>query len=243
MALLSREAAERFWPGREAIGQRIRIGGDPAPWIQIVGIVGDVRIDDVSERADPQFYLPFAQNARSSMVVMVRSHQDPVDLAGPVRHAVWKVDPDQPIDDIRSMEQALYDDASGAYVVTLLFVSFALFALAMAAIGIYGVMSYSVSQRAGEISIRLALGAQPGHVRRMILGQGGKLVVVGAGFGLAGAFLISRLLSSVVFGITASDPMTFIGVPAVLGGIALFASYLPARRATRIDPMATLRTQ
>jgi ABC-type antimicrobial peptide transport system permease subunit len=141
------------------------------------------------------------------------------------------------------MEQVLYDDQSTGYALITLFVAFAVFALCMAGVGIYGVMSYAVSQRAGEISIRLALGAKAGDVRMMVLRQGGKLIVIGGAAGMMGAVVISRLLSGIVFGISTLDPVTFVGVPTVLMSIGLLANYLPARRATRIDPMRALRVE
>jgi putative ABC transport system permease protein len=141
------------------------------------------------------------------------------------------------------MEQALRDGRLTSYALIMLFVTFAVFALAMSAVGIYGVMSYSVSQRAAEISIRMALGAKSGNVRFMVLSQGGKLVLFGGAVGLLGAAGMSQLLKSLVIGISALDPVTFVGVPVVLGTIGLVANYLPARRATRIDPMTALRVE
>ena len=245
VAVVGQEAARRFWPNDDPVGQRIKVGLDEsAEWVQIVGIVRDVRSSNgESELPDPQIFLPFDQNPRAAMVVMVRSKGDPSTLAGPVRTQVWTVDPDQPVDDVRTMNQALYDDQSTGYALITLFVAFAIFALCMAGVGIYGVMSYAVSQRASEISIRLALGAKAGDVRMMVLRQGGKLIVLGGATGMVGAVLISRLLSGLVFGISTLDPVTFIGVPTVLMSIGLLANYLPARRATRIDPMRALRVE
>ncbi len=177
------------------------------------------------------------------MMVMVRAQGDPLALSGPVRIEVWAIDPDQPVDDVRTMEQALHDDQATGYALITLFVAFAVFALCMAAVGIYGVMSYAVAQRTREISIRLALGAKAADVQMMVLRQGSKLIALGGVAGLLGAVLISRLLSNLVFGISTLDPVTFIGVPAVLATIGLVANYVPARRATRIDPMTAMRTE
>ncbi len=242
VVLVSREMAEHHWAGENPVGQRIRIG-DESVWAQVVGIVGNVQNDEVSERPEHVLYRPFAQNVRSTMVAMVRSELEAADLAPLVRRQVWSLDPDQPIDDVDSMEQALYDEMSGAYALITLFVSFAFFALVMAGIGIYGVTSYSVAQQAQELGIHMAMGAEPAHVLRMVLRQGSKRVALGSLCGLAGAFLISRLLTSLLFGVSALDPLTFVGVSAVLISIAMLASYLPARRATRIDPVAVLRAQ
>ena len=245
VAVVGQEAVRRFWPNDDPVGQRVKIGLDEsAEWVQIVGIVADVRSSNgESERPDPQILIPFDQNPRAAMVVMVRTKGDPSTLAGPVRTQVWGIDPDQPVDDVRTMEQALYDDQSTGYALITLFVSFAVFALCMAGVGIYGVMSYAVSQRAGEISLRLALGAKAGDVRMMVLRQGGKLILLGGAAGLAGAVLISRLLSGLVVGISTFDPVTFVGVPTVLLSIGLLANYIPARRATQISPMQAMRVE
>ena len=244
VCLVSREAERRYWPKEDPIGQRLRIdGGDSPSWARIVGVVDNLRAEDASEPPQPRLYFPFTQEVRSNMVVMVRSPRNFVNLAGLVRSEVWKIDPNQPIDNVRSMEQVLYDEESSTYALITLFVTFALFAFAMAASGIYGVMSYSVSHQAREIGVRLALGAEPGDLCRMILRRGAKLIALGAGAGLGGAFLTSRLLTSLVFGISTLDPVTFIGVPVSLVAVALLASYLPARRATRVDPMTVLRIQ
>jgi putative ABC transport system permease protein len=243
VALISLEAAERYWPEKEPIGERIRIREND-PWVQIVGIVGNVRPDDNNdERPSPQIYLPFQQNARPDMYVLVRSGGGPLALAASVRQEVWAVDPNQPIDETSSMEQALFDSDSTTYALITLFIAFAFFALCMAAAGIYGVMSYAVSRRAGEIGIRMALGATASDVRRMVLASGGKLIAIGGVIGMGGAALISRLMSSLVFGISTLDPLTFVGVTIVLAAVGLFANYVPARRATRTDPMVALRAE
>jgi putative ABC transport system permease protein len=244
VAVIAQETARRYWPDEDPIGRRFRIGVDEtAPWVQIVGVVADTRSSTSDERVQPMIYLPFAQNPLATLVVLARAQRDALALSGAVRNAVWSLDPDQPVDDVRTMEQALYDAEATGYALISLFVAFAVFALCMAAVGIYGVMSYAVSQRASEISIRMALGARAGHVRLMILSHGGKLVVLGAIVGLAGAALLSRLLQSLVFGISTLDPVTFLGVPAILGIIGMLANYVPARRATRIDPMKVLRVE
>ncbi len=244
VALVSQQLASSYWEDDDPVGQRMRIGfGDDAQWIQIVGVTGDIRATTDSELPDAVFYLPFTQAPRSRMVVLVRAEGDPGILSTPVRSAIWSVDPGVPVDDMRTLLRAQRDvQATGNALITL-FAMFAFFALLMAGIGIYGVMSYAVSKRAGEISIRMALGAEAGEVSRMVMGQGARVVLVGTAVGLGGAYLLSRLLSNLVFGISTTDPITFIGVPAVLGLVALAANYLPARRATRISPMTALRTE
>ncbi len=244
VALVSREAAERFWPDNDAVGARFRIVREGAEeWIQVVGVVADLRSAREAEKGDPQIYVPFAQNPESAMIVLARTAGDPALLGPGLRQAVWSVDPEQPVDEMRTMDEAIYERQSGNYALIMLFSTFAVFALVMAAVGIYGVMSYSVSQRSAEISIRRALGAESDDVSRMILGQGAKILVLGIAAGMVGAFLLSRMVAGIVFGISATDPVTFIGVPAILGLVALVANYVPARRATKIDPMTALRME
>ena len=174
---------------------------------------------------------------------MVRTRAEPTVAVTAARTAVWSVDPNQPVDDVRTMDQYLYDIRSGDFAMISLFVTFALFALAMAAMGIYGVMSYMVSERTAEISLRIALGAERGDVLRMILYKGGKLMLVGTGIGVVGALLMSRILSSLVVGVSERDPLTFVGVPLFLVLVALVANYVPAFRATRVDSMQAMRTE
>jgi putative ABC transport system permease protein len=244
VAVVSQAAAGRYWADREVVGERFRIGtAEASPWIQIVGVARDIRSARGNEEPDPLIYVPFAQDSPRAMVVLARAGGDPSALGPTMREAVWSVDSEQPVDDLRTAEAALsYYNATDNALISL-FVTFAGFALFMSAIGIYGVMSYSVSQRAGEISIRRALGAESGDVRRMVLGQGVRILAFGGAVGLVGAFLLSRLLSSLVYGISTTDPVTFIGVPIILGVVALLANYLPALQATRIDPMRALRVE
>jgi putative ABC transport system permease protein len=244
-ALVSQEVARRFWGGQDPIGQRFKlVSNRDMPWVQVVGVVGDLASNDPQdERPQPAIYLPFDQNVSANMALLVRTRGDPLTLAGPVREQVWALDSDQPVDDVKTIEQGLHDNNLTNVALIMLFVTFAVFALAMSAVGIYGVMSYSVSQRAGEISIRMALGARSGNVRLMVMGQGGKLLLLGGAAGLLGAVGMSRLLTSLVVGISPLDPLTFVGVPAVLLAIGFIANYLPARRATKIDPMKALRVE
>lgn len=246
VALVSREAATRFWPGEDVVGGRFRIvRAEAEEWIQVIGIVGDMRSPREAEQGDPQIYVPFAQNPGSAMIVLARTTGDAASVAPGLRQAVWAVDPQQPVDEIRTLNEAIRQRQSGNYALITLFGTFAVFALLMAAVGIYGVMSYSVSQRAAEISIRRALGAEANDVSRMILAQGAKMLVLGIGVGLIGAFGLSRMIAGLVAGsgISATDPLTFIGVPVILGAVALIANYVPAWRATKIDPMTALRME
>ena len=245
VALVSREAADRFWPEQAALGRRIRIGVEAtAPWREIVGIVENiVGGNDPTNLTVPQLYVPASQTPRRSMVLLARANGDEGPLTGAIRQEVGAIDPEQPVDDVRTMADYVYDLNSFGYAVITLFITFALFALAMAAMGIYGVMSFMVSQRSREIGVRIALGAERNSVLRMVLAQGGRLVLLGSVIGLGIGFLLSRLTANLVVGVGPNDPVTFIGVPLVLFAIALLANFIPAHRATRIDPMETLRAE
>ena len=189
----------------------------------------------------PQIYMPFSQAARSTMVLYARADGEQAALAGAIRREVWAIDPQQPIDDVRTLDDYLYDMNSFGFAMVSMFMTFAFFALAMAGMGIYGVMSFMVSQRTLEIGLRMALGAERRSVLRLVLGQGSKLLVIGAVLGIGIAFILSRLTANLVFGVEPTDPVAFIGIPLVLMAIALAANFIPAVRATRIDPMQTLR--
>ena len=212
-------------------------------WVQVVGVVGDVRALTDSDRPAQNIYLPHTQQERTAYYLMARTNIDLGLLAGQLREAIWSVDAGQPVDAIRTVEQAQYEQNATGFALITLFATFALFALIMAAIGIYGVMSYAVSQRRAEIGLRMALGAEVSEVQWMVVGQGARLLAVGVTLGLLAAAGMSRLLSSVVFGVEALDPVTFIGVPLVLIVVALIANFIPARRATRLDPATTLRAE
>ena len=177
------------------------------------------------------------------MVLMARANGDEASLTGAIRQEVRAIDPQQPVDDVRTMAAYVYDSNSFEYAVISLFVIFALFALVMAAMGIYGVMSFMVSQRSREIGVRIALGAERGSVLRMVLAEGGKLVLLGSAIGLLIGSLLSQVTASLVVGVGPNDPITFIGVPLVLLATALLANFIPAYRATRIDPMEALRRE
>ncbi len=243
VAILSREVADRYWAEQDPIGRRIRVGADEEEWLRIVGVAGDVRSTTDSEEPAPNVYLPYGQNAATASYVLARIPREAAAPAGALRSAVWTVDPNQPIDRVTTVRQAQYDNRGSTYAILTLFVIFAAFALFMAGIGVYGVMAYSVSQRRSEIGVRIALGAELSSVRRMVVGQGMRILVYGVGAGLVAAFLLSRTLSGIVFGITTTDPLTYVGVPLVLGAVALLANLIPAIRASRTDPVQALRAE
>jgi putative ABC transport system permease protein len=241
--IVNRAAADLCWPGRDPVGTRVRIG-DPgtAPWRTVVGVVGNVGRNDRSWEHIPELYVPFAQVPQAGMSALVRA-REPERLAGALRAAVWAVDGGQPVDGVKTIARVIDDAQSVDSVLMLLFGTFALFALCMSALGLYGVVSYAVSRRTGEIGIRMALGAERSHVRGMVLGQGARPVLVGGTIGLFGAYLVTRIIQSMVVGVSALDPLTWIGVPAVLALAALAANLVPALRATRVDPLMALRAE
>jgi putative ABC transport system permease protein len=233
--------AQRYFAGENPIGRRISIGKDP--WREIVGVVGHVKHGGLDEvPGDAQYYYPtFQGDMESGAAVMIRSSVDPLTLVPAVQDAIQKIDKDQPIFRVRTVAQDLKNTLSQRRFMVLLLSIFAGAALALAAIGLSGVIAYSVSQRTHEIGIRMALGARASDVLRLIIGQGLKLILIGAALGLGGAFALTRLLTDFLFDVKPTDPITFLVVPILLAAVALLASYLPARRATKVDPMVALR--
>jgi len=244
--LVNERLARTFYPGQSAVGRRIRPPGD-GPWFDIVGVVGDMKQAGVNNDAGTElfFYSPqisqagvFAYRTQS---FMVRTQRDPLALAGPVTAILTDLDPALAVSNIQSMEQNVATSLAQPRFMTLLLSLFASVALALAGIGTYGVMSYSVAERHREIGIRLAMGAERGSVLVMVLRQGGGLALVGLSLGVAGSFLLTRLLSAQLYEVSATDPQTFILAPLFLAVVALAACYVPARRATAVDPVSALR--
>ena len=246
VVVINNTMAERYWPGEDAIGKRFMMGTDDKPWLTIVGIVGTVRHNAVVEAPRAEMYVPHAQlpghtgSAPRGMTLVVKAEGDLFSLAGPVREAVRAIDRNLPVSDVRSMERVTADALSQPRFTTFLLGLFAALALGLAAIGIYGTVSLLVAERTQEMGIRLALGAERGAILRLILGQGMALAAVGLGLGLAGAVLMTRLLTSIVYGVGTLDPLTFAMVPVVLTLVALLACLLPARRAASVDPVSVL---
>ena len=240
--IVNQALAKKYWPNGEALGKRVTFDDprkDPK-WTTIVGIVGDVRHRGVDEPARPEFYQPHAQVPYRSMILTLRSSQDPRGLVSMVRRELTSLDPDLPIAHVRTLEEVVSDSIAPRRLSVLLLGVFAAIALVLASIGMYGVMSYLVAQRTHEIGVRMALGAQRADVLKLILNRGARLVLAGTGFGLLFAFLSTRALGSLLYGVSAFDALTFAMVTLVLGTIALLASYIPALRATQADPMIAL---
>jgi len=243
VVVVSEAMARRYWPNEDVIGKRIALGKvkKPEDWIHVIGVVKDVR-QILTADSKPQMYLSHQQtNFFAPEDLVVRTDVDPTSMAATVRNAVWEIDKDQPVSDIQTMEEILADSIARQRFSMLLLAIFAGVALVLAAVGIYGVMSYSVAQRTHEIGIRMALGAQAGAVLRLAVSYGMKLVIIGIVVGLVAAFALTRVMSTLLFGVTATDPTTFTLISVLLVLVAAIASYIPARRATKVDPMIALR--
>jgi predicted permease len=241
VVVINETMARRYWPNGDPIGRRIRSNEDGA-WREIVGVVRDVRYGALDTEPEEQVYAPFdLYYGNSYRTLVVRTDGDPLNLVPAVRGEVQAIDRDQPISSIRTMEEMVARSVSQRRFNMLLLVVFAGVALLMAAVGIYGVMSYSVEQRTHEIGLRMALGAQTSDVLRLLLGQGMKLVVIGVAIGLAAAIAMTRLISSLLFDVRATDPVTYVAIALLLAAVALLACYIPARRAAKVDPVVALR--
>jgi len=236
--LVNETMARRLWPDSNAIDQIAVIGRNE--W-RVVGVVGNVRHGALEQEASLEMYLPVAQNGSGSMDLVIRARMPMETLVPMVRAALGSVDPNLPSTDFQPLQQLVDQAVSPRRFVTVLLAGFSFLALVLASLGIYGVISYSVNQRTNEIGIRIALGAQTPAVLKLILGQGVKLALIGLGIGLGAAFVLSRVLSTLLFGVEATDPMTFAGIALLLTCVALLACYIPARRATKVDPMVALR--
>ncbi|MGB6482624.1 MAG: ABC transporter permease [Candidatus Acidiferrales bacterium] len=243
VALINQTAAKKFWPGDNPIGTRFkRNDSGPQPWITIVGIVGDVRQAGLDQPARPEIYFPYQQwDYFRPSYFAVRTGGDPMAVANAVREQIWAVDKDQPVTGVMPLENMLSDYLAPRELQSSLLGGFAGFALLLAALGIYAVLAFSVTQRTQEIGVRVALGAQQSDILRGILAQGLKLAGLGVLIGVVGALALSQLLATLLFGVSATDPLTLAGAVAVLLAVAAAACYIPARRAMRVDPMIALR--
>jgi predicted permease len=240
MVVINQTMAKRFWPGEDPLGKRFKFFGDPE-YTEVIGVVRDSKYNTIGEDPTPFVYLPMVQSYQPAATLLVRAPGDTAAVITAARQTVRALDPQLPLRDVftyeRVLQQSLWAPRMGAGLLTI----FASLALLLAAIGIYGVMAYSVGQRAREIGIRMALGAHPGDVLRLILRHAAGLVAVGLGIGLLAALATARLIAGLLYGINATDPMTFATVTVALAVVGMLASYFPARRATRVDPMVALR--
>lgn len=244
--LISETAAQRWWPNQDPIGRRVKVPGfdyTPQPWRTVVGVVQDVKQAGLDAPHTMQIYLPHAQYRNGYLTLVVRTKSDPLSLAEEVRQQIHSLDPEQAASNIASMEQVLSDSMVSRRFSAALLGSLAALGLLLASVGVYGVLSYGVSQRTREIGIRMALGAAQMDVLSLVVGQGMKLLLMGATAGVVAALLLTRLMSGLLFGISASDPATFASIVVFLTAVAFLACYFPARRAARVDPMIALRVE
>lgn len=236
--VINKSMADRYWPDEDAVGKRVRLWGETRT---IAGIVGDLKDSPGELRAKPGFFFPLAQQAQSSMVLALRTQGDPMSQLAAMRNEIAALDKDLPLSDVKTLDQVANAAVARTRFTMLLLSVFGGVALLLAAIGIYGVMSYSVTQRTHEIGIRVALGAQRRDVISLVARQGMTLALAGLGAGLTAALVLTRVMSSLLFGVSATDPITFVGIAVLLTGVALGACFVPALRATKMDPMAALR--
>ena len=245
VVIINEALAQQFFPGENPIGKHIRPGistdEKPSRMREIVGVVGNVKYQDLSSEWTPESYIPFAQLPFEAMTIVTRGANNPYILAKPTAEAVLSVDKDVPTFQVRTVEDYLNGTIAIPRFNTFLLGMFAGLALVLTAVGLYGVISYSVAQRTHEIGIRIALGGQPRDMLRLVVGQGLRLALVGVGLGLVVALFFTRFVSSLLFGITPADPISYAGVVLLLLGVVLLACYIPARRAMRVDPMVALR--
>jgi putative ABC transport system permease protein len=245
VVIINQAMANTFWPGQDPIGHRIRTGGSTSPWVTVIGIVDDVKNSGIDQRAGTELYLPFNQTSGSgenSMYIGLRAQGvDPRSLTSAVRREVGSLDSSLPIAEIRTMDDVISRAQSRPRFLTMLLSLFSAIALAIATVGIYGVISYSVARRTKEFGLRMVLGAQQSDVLSLVMKQGALLTGAGIVVGLLAAFALTRLMARLLFGVTATDPLTYLSVTGVLAFVALVACYIPARRATKVDPITTLR--
>ena len=241
VALINQTAARRLWPGDDPIGRKVRTGGQSGAWRTVIGIVGDVSQYGLDSQKTMQVYVPYLQNRVSSVTLLVRGVQEARPLLPGIRAAVASIDRELPLSTVSTMDEVLSDSVAGKRFSMVLLAGLGACAMLLASIGIYGVTAYSVAQRMGEFGIRMALGAPAGSVILLVMRQNLALIGVGTALGLAVAAGFTRFLSSLLYGVSPYDPPTFVVASAILAIVALVASYLPARRATQVDPMAAMR--
>jgi predicted permease len=248
VVVVNKTLADLFYPGKSAIGRRVR-EDDKHPWLSIVGVVGDVKQRGLDQKTGTELYFLHSQieetigGRAGTMYVVIRTPGDPLRLASDVRRQVRDLDPALPVASLQPLSNVVYGSMAQPRFITFMVLVFALVALALAAIGIYGVLAYMVEQRTQEIGVRMALGAQVREVLGMVLAQGAWLVGTGLVLGVAGALALRRVMASVLFGVTATDPAIFALVLVVLSVVGFLACYLPARRATLVDPLVALRQE
>ena len=243
VVIINRTLAQQLWPNGDAVGKRLMLQGDV---MQVVGVVDEMRYYAMTDTNRPLIFYPLAQHFQQGVTIVVRTGMDPLEITASVKQAVAQLDPDMPVYNIHSLDQQIVSSPLGMFPMrmgTIIAGGQGLIALFLATLGLYGLISQAVKRRAHEIGIRIALGAKPGNVLSILIWQGLRLVLIGLGLGLAAAFAVTRVLASVLYGVKATDLLTFGGVSLLLAGVAVIASYIPARRAASIDPMQALRAE
>jgi len=244
VTIINQRLADRFFPNEDPLGKQLRLGGGASRWIlTIVGVAGNVNYRGLDTADEVTIYAPHRQFASSDMSLIVRCAADPTSLATAIRQQVWELNRELALTRIKTMEQLLSESVAQPRFRTVLLALFAGLALVLAGVGIYGVISYNVAQRTHELGIRMALGAQARDVLRLVLKQGMALALIGVGAGLGGALALTRLLKTLLFGVSATDPLTFAVIAFLLAAVAFLACWIPARRATKVDPMTVLRSE
>jgi predicted permease len=238
--IVNEALAERFWPNEYPIGKRLR-RGESGPWRTVVGVISDTKEYSAEKEPPIAVYYPAEQVIARNMYLVIRTTSDPVPMTAAIVKEIQAVDPEMPVYDVGSMDQRLYGSLARQRFSMFLLGVFALIALILAAIGVYGIMAYSVSQRTHEIGVRIALGARPDAILRLVIRQALILAALGIAIGLVGAFALTRVMSGLLFGVSATDLLTFVITSLLLGSIALMASYIPARRAAKVDPITALQ--
>jgi putative ABC transport system permease protein len=242
VVVINEALARKYFPDVNPIGQRLVIDmKDTNEPTEIIGVVGDAKYDTLASEPRAMVYWPQPELVRSGMTIVLRTATDPLSLAPAAQREIQALDKDQPVADVRTAASWLAESVARTRFGTLLLNVFAAVALLLAAVGIYGVMAYSVTQRTHEIGIRMALGARPFDVFKMVVGQGLMLTLSGVALGLGAAFMLTRLLTNLLYEVSATDPAVFLGLSVLLALVAFVASYVPARKATRVDPMVALR--
>jgi len=242
VALVNQMFATKLWPGQDPVGRRFRLlDGDNTEWLSVIGVVADFKNEDIDDKMQPAAYLPYPYQASRNTGLIIRTRFDPVQVVADARREIRASDPDLPVFDIYTLEQVRQQGVWEYRFMGGMFTVFGVIALFLAAIGVYGVLSYSVSQRVREIGVRVALGAQDGDVMRLVLRQGLLLALFGIVFGLPLAFGASQVIKGVLYNVSPNDPVSFGLISAVLAAIAALASYMPARRALDVDPLDAIR--
>jgi putative ABC transport system permease protein len=245
VAVINETLARRIWPGEDPIGKRVKQGFPEGNglWREVIGVVGDIKLNGVDRATSMQTYVLFSQTPGTALGLIVRTQGDPLAVVAPIEQAIHTADKELPVYAVWTMDQLLGNSLSERRLTLVLLASFAALALLLAAVGVYGVIAYTVRQRTRELGIRLALGAQAGAVLRLILREGLKLTLIGIALGLTAAFALTRWMESLLFGVRPTDPLTFGVIALVLLLVAICACWIPARRATQVDPLIALRSE